>query len=55
MVSGTNLGVALLALGGAVQVCGPSGEREVSAGDFYRMPTANDPFRETILEPGRGG
>ncbi len=51
MVSGTNLGVALLALGGAVRVYGRDGEREVPAASFYRLPTAQDPWRETILEP----
>ncbi len=52
MVSSTNLGVALLALGGKVRVHGPNGERLVAAADFFRMPTMEDLYRETVLEPG---
>jgi xanthine dehydrogenase YagS FAD-binding subunit len=51
MVSGSNLGVALLALDGAVRVFGADGEREVAIADFFRLPTGADPFRETILAP----
>lgn len=52
MISGTNLGVALLALDGRIHVYGEEGERIVQAADFYRMPTAEDPYRETNLAPG---
>ena len=53
MASSTNLGVALLALGGklVVQSAGKE-ETAVDAGHFYRLPTAEDPYRETILGPG---
>ena len=52
MVSSTNLGVALLALDGKVRVQSANGERMVHAAEFFRMPTAEDPYRETVLEPG---
>ena len=52
MVSPANLGVALLALDGAVRVRSARGERLVPAAGFFRMPTAADPYRETVLEPG---
>ena len=52
MVSSTNLGVALLALDGKLRVHSVEGEAQVAAADFYRLPTADDPYRETILKPG---
>ncbi len=52
MASSTNLGVALLALGGKLIVQSLAGEKAVAAEHFYRLPTAEDPYRETVLEPG---
>ena len=52
MASQTNLGAALLAVGGIVHVHGEAGERDVPADEFYRLPTADDPYRETNLAPG---
>ena len=53
MVSPTNLGTALLALDGVAHVLtAEQGERNVPVAEFYRMPTAEDPFRETTLHPG---
>lgn len=52
IVSPTNLGTALLALDGVAHVLTAQGERNVPIAEFYRMPTAEDPFRETVLLPG---
>ena len=52
MVSGTNLGVALLAVGASVRVQSRAGEKLLGAHEFFRMPTAEDPHRETNLQPG---
>ncbi len=52
MVSPTNLGTALLALDGVAHVLTADGERGVPIAEFYRMPTTEDPFRETVLQPG---
>ncbi len=52
IVSPSNLGVALLALDGKVNVTSPQGDRAVAAADFFRLPTREDPFRETTLRPG---
>lgn len=52
IVSPTNLGTAFLALDGIVHVQTADGDKGVPIADFYRMPTAEDPFRETNLEPG---
>jgi xanthine dehydrogenase YagS FAD-binding subunit len=52
MVSTSNLGVALLALDGKVRVHSAAGEKLVPAAEFFRMPTADDPYRETSLQPG---
>ncbi len=52
MVSPSNLGVALLALDGQVMVQGKGGWRLVPTAKFFRLPTSEDPYRETVLEPG---
>ncbi len=52
IVALTNLGVALHVLGGKICIASPSGERSVTPEEFFRMPTADDPYRETTLEPG---
>ena len=53
MVSPTNLGTALLALDGVAHLLtAEQGERGVPIAEFYRLPTAEDPFRETVLHPG---
>lgn len=51
IVSPSNLGVALLALDGKVQIASAKGERSLPAAEFFRMPTREDPFRETTLSP----
>jgi xanthine dehydrogenase YagS FAD-binding subunit len=40
--------VALLALGGSVEIAGPIGRRRVPLGDFYRLPT-RDARQDTVL------
>jgi xanthine dehydrogenase YagS FAD-binding subunit len=50
IVSPSNLGVALLVLDGKVVIASPRGERIVTAGDFFRLPTRDDPVRETNLQ-----
>lgn len=52
IISGSNLGVALLALDGVAHVQTAAGERNVPIGEFFRVPTAEDPYRETVLNPG---
>ena len=51
-VSPTNLGTALLALDGVTHILTVDGDKSVPIAEFYRMPTREDPFRETILNPG---
>lgn len=52
IVSQTNLGLALHVLGGRITIASPGGERMVSPEEFFRLPTADDPWRETTMEPG---
>jgi xanthine dehydrogenase YagS FAD-binding subunit len=40
--------VALLALGGSVEIAGPAGQRTVPLGDLYRLPT-QDARQDTVL------
>ena len=42
----------LVALDAVVTAAGPKGSREIKAGEFFRMPTTDDPHRETVLTPG---
>ncbi|HEX8324361.1 MAG TPA: FAD binding domain-containing protein [Tepidisphaeraceae bacterium] len=39
----------LVALNAVVNVLGPKGERQINAGEFFRMPTTDDPRRENVL------
>jgi xanthine dehydrogenase YagS FAD-binding subunit len=43
--------VALAALGAAIRVDGPGGERVIAIADFHRLP-GDRPERDTTLEPG---
>lgn len=47
----SDLAVALVALGAAVEIEGADGQRTVPLGDFHRLPEAT-PHIETVLEPG---
>jgi xanthine dehydrogenase YagS FAD-binding subunit len=49
-VSPSSLGPALIALGGRLTLTSPSGDREVAAADFFRIPKS-DSERENILKP----
>ena len=40
----------IIAYGGRFRIAGPSGEREVDAGDFFEMPDRNM-FAENVLAP----
>lgn len=50
IVHPSNLAVPIIAYGGRFRVAGPSGEREVDAGDFFEMPDRNM-FAENVLAP----
>lgn len=47
----SDMAVALVALDSIVRALGPSGERTIPLGDFYRLP-ADEPQRDTVLEHG---
>lgn len=47
----SDMAVALVALGAAVRVLGPGGERVLPLANFYRLP-GDEPQRETELERG---
>ena len=42
----------LVALDAVITAAGLKGTRDIKAGEFFRMPTTDDPFRETVLTPG---
>ena len=50
IVHPSSLAVPSIALNAQFRVAGPSGEREVAAGDYYVMPDRNL-FGETVLQP----
>jgi xanthine dehydrogenase YagS FAD-binding subunit len=50
IVHPSNLAVPIIAYGGRFRVAGPSGEREVDAGEFFEMPDRNM-FAENVLKP----
>jgi xanthine dehydrogenase YagS FAD-binding subunit len=50
IVHPSSLAVPIIAYGGRFRVVGPSGEREVDAGEFFVMPDRNM-FGETVLQP----
>lgn len=47
----SDLAVALVACDGAVELCGPTGIRQVAADDFFVLP-GETPHIETVMEPG---
>jgi len=50
IVHPSSLAVPAVALGARFRIVGPSGEREVQAGEYYQMPDRNL-FGETVLAP----
>ena len=50
IVHPSNLAVPIIAYAGRFRVVGPSGEREVDAGEFFEMPDRNM-FAENVLAP----
>ena len=50
IVHPSDLAPALIALGAAVKIVGPEGEKSMSLEEFFTLPAAN-PFRENVLEP----
>jgi xanthine dehydrogenase YagS FAD-binding subunit len=46
----SSLAVPVMAYGGRFRVVGPNGAREIDAGEFFQMPSANI-FGETVLQP----
>ncbi len=50
IVHPSNLAVPVIAYAGRFRVVGPSGEREVDAGEFFEMPDRNM-FGENVLKP----
>ncbi|MGE3191029.1 MAG: xanthine dehydrogenase family protein subunit M [Vicinamibacterales bacterium] len=50
IVHPSSLAVPLIAYGATIGVLGPGGAREVDAGAFYQMPSANL-YGETVLQP----
>lgn len=51
IVHPSDTAVALVALGAAVRLVGPNGERTLAVHDFFTLP-ARDPARENVLEAG---
>jgi xanthine dehydrogenase YagS FAD-binding subunit len=47
----SDMAVAMVALGAAVQVSGPAGERTIPVAELYRLP-GDTPQRDTVLEVG---
>ena len=50
IVHPSSLAVPVLAYGGRFRVVGPSGAREVDAGEFFQLPNVNL-YGETVLQP----
>jgi xanthine dehydrogenase YagS FAD-binding subunit len=50
IVHPSSLAVPIVAYGGRFRVVGPSGAREVDAGEFFQMPNVNL-YGETVLQP----
>jgi len=50
IVHPSSLAVPLVAFGASIRVAGPSGQRDVSAGEFFVMPDRNM-YGETVLAP----
>jgi xanthine dehydrogenase YagS FAD-binding subunit len=50
IVHPSSLAVPVIAYGGRFRVAGPSGAREIDAGQFFQMPNANL-YGETVLQP----
>ena len=51
IVHPSDMAPALIALDAEVQISGPQGERRLAVADLH-VPPAEDPMRETYLEPG---
>jgi len=50
IVHPSSLAVPIIAYGGRFRVFGPSGAREIDAGEFFQMPNVNL-YGETVLQP----
>jgi xanthine dehydrogenase YagS FAD-binding subunit len=50
IVHPSSLAVPIIAYGGRFRVVGPSGVREIDAGDFFQLPSVNL-YGETVLQP----
>jgi xanthine dehydrogenase YagS FAD-binding subunit len=50
IVHPSSLAVPIVAYGGRFRVVGPNGAREIDAGDFFQLPSANL-YAETVLQP----
>ena len=50
IVHPSSLAVPIVAYGGRFRVVGPNGAREIDAGDFFQLPSANL-YGETVLQP----
>ncbi len=50
IVHPSSLAVPIIAYGGRFRVVGPSGQREVDAGEFFQLPNVNL-YSETVLQP----
>jgi xanthine dehydrogenase YagS FAD-binding subunit len=50
IVHPSSLAVPVIAYGGRFRVVGPSGAREIDAGEFFQMPNVNL-YGETVLQP----
>jgi len=50
IVHPSSLAVPIIAYGGRLRVAGPNGPREIDAGEFFQMPSANL-YGESVLQP----
>jgi xanthine dehydrogenase YagS FAD-binding subunit len=50
MVHPSSLAVPIIAYGGRLRVAGPTGTREIDAGEFFQLPNVNL-YGETVLQP----
>jgi xanthine dehydrogenase YagS FAD-binding subunit len=50
IVHPSSLAVPIIAYGGRLRVAGPNGQREIDAGEFFQMPSANL-YGESVLQP----
>jgi xanthine dehydrogenase YagS FAD-binding subunit len=50
MVHPSSLAVPIIAYGGRFRVLGPSGSRDIDAGEFFQLPNVNL-YGETVLQP----